>query len=202
MSLTWPRVTFSLQQLHKLLKLQSIQSTTISTGYAQTSTYTGPEGEEPTRIVRSMDLSPLISFQVRWNNGLNSNFTMSRSITDTDNKGAVTTLTRQESSNYSALLSYTFSAPGGIPLFGNTIKFNSLLTLSVSYRLNNTREYYRTSGENISLRSNYSITPSASYNFSQNITGGMNANYTMNEDRQTGRKIRNVGLSAWAEFRF
>lgn len=202
MSLTWPRVTFSLQQLHKLLKLQSIQSTTISTGYAQTSTYTGPEGQEPTRIIKSIDLSPLISFQVRWNNGLNSNFTMSRTITDTDNKGAVTTLTRQESSNYSALLSYTFSAPGGIPLFGNTIKFNSLLTLSVSYRLNNTREYYRTSGENISLRSNYSITPSASYNFSQNITGGMNANYTLNEDRQTGRKIRNVGLSAWAEFRF
>ncbi|MBN1619394.1 hypothetical protein JW890_01605, partial [candidate division WOR-3 bacterium] len=70
------------------------------------------------------------------------------------------------------------------------------------YNYNTAKETYRTSGEIVSFRSNYSVAPTASYNFSQNVTGGMNGIYTINEDRQTGRKIRNVGLNIWAEFRF
>ncbi len=202
LTMTWPRLTFTFQHLQRLIKIPAIETSNISSGFSHTLTYTGPEGEDPTRKTSNYDLSPLLSVQIRWKNGLNTNFSMTRSLSDIDNRGAITTLTRQENNNYSAIVSYTFSAPGGLPLLGNRIRFTSLLTLSLAYRLNLTREYYRTSGENISYRSNYSIIPTTSYNFSQNVVGGINANYSLNEDRQTGRKIRNVGLSAFAEFRF
>jgi len=197
---TWPRFTFALSNLQKFIKISAMQSSTVTSSISTTQTSSGPVDEDPTRKTKSFDLSPLISFQVRWKNGLNTNFNHSRTRSDIDNLGVITTLTRQENSTYSATLGYTFSAPGGLPLFG--IHFNSLMTLSLSYRYNTVREFYRTSGEDISYRSSYAITPTASYNFSQNITGGLNSSFTMNEDRQTGRKIRNVALSVWAEFKF
>lgn len=201
-STTWPRLTVSLLNLQKLLKLKAIESSTVSTGFSTTKTKSGPEDQEPTRTTLGIDLSPLLSLQVRWKNGFLTNFSTTKTQTDIDNIGVIKTYLRQENNSYSATVGYSFSAPGGLPFFGRTLKFNSLMTFSLAYNYNTAKELYRTSGEIISFRSNYTISPMASYNFSQNVTGGMNGTYSINEDRQTGRKIRNVGVNLWAEFRF
>ncbi len=198
----WPRLTVSLLNIQKFMKLDAIENSTISTGFTTTRSKSGPENQEPTRTTLALDMSPLVSFQVRWKKGFLTNFSTTRSQTDIDNLGVIKTYLRQLNNSYSATVSYSFSAPGGLPFFGRTLRFNSLMTFSLAYNYSTAKEMYRTSGEIVSFRSNYSVAPTASYNFSQNVTGGMNGIYTINEDRQTGRKIRNVGLNIWAEFRF
>ncbi|MBN1149996.1 cell surface protein SprA [candidate division WOR-3 bacterium] len=201
-SVTWPRFVLNFLNFQKLLQIRALENSTVSTGFTSTRTRSGPEDQDPTRKTKGIDFSPLVSVQLRWRNGLSTVFSTSRTQNDIDNLGVIRTLTRQENNAISATLGYTFSAPGGLPLFGRTLRFNSLMTFSINYTFNTAKESYRTSGEIISYRSNYTISPTASYNFSQNATGGLNGTYSINEDRQTGRKIRNVGLNVWAEFRF
>jgi hypothetical protein len=49
---------------------------------------------------------------------------------------------------------------------------------------------------------NYLVSPRLSYNFSNNITGGLIGSYSVMNDRKQDMKTSTTGVDVWVEFKF
>ncbi len=101
---------------------------------------------------------------------------------------------------------YSFSAPGGIrlPLFGR-FKFKSQVTFDVSVKFNSNYKETLTPGKGWSVgteNSSFTVSPTVSYLFSQQIRGGLSGRWqdTKDETRNTNRHAREISI--WTEIKF
>jgi hypothetical protein len=101
---------------------------------------------------------------------------------------------------------YSFTAPGGIniPLFGK-VRFRSTATIDLTIRKNS--DFAETSANNgpyvtSSDRSDLTVTPVVSYQFSSQIKGGLTARWQDTTDKQRSRTSHIRELQIWVELRF
>jgi hypothetical protein len=213
-STTYPDLTFTFGKLDYLLiprlfsnslsldsKYSRQQGTSISKQY----------GKLKSRST-SINYSPLVSIKVDWKlaQGLQSTFNYSRTISEsegfTDSTGAKISDVKDFANTLTIKTSYSFR--GGsklwLPLFGR-IKIQSTLTfdMDISRRLNRTIDYNPKKPIGLTAeRTDFSVVPSITYNFSTNIKGGMSGRWQDSYDRNTKTKSHVRELSFWAEIRF
>ncbi len=166
------------------------------------------------------DWSPLVSAGIDWKfaQGLRTTVSYGKGTAKklqyrdgATQDGGLQTDTRDFSNTVSVRTSYTFRGGSNLwlPLFGR-MKIQSTLNVDVDV----SRRYSRTENHSpnvidqpgynpiTSERSEFTVSPSASYNFSTNIKGGMTARWTDAKDLSgTGdRHVRE--LQFWVEIRF
>jgi hypothetical protein len=107
---------------------------------------------------------------------------------------------------YGVNAAYSFSAPKGMKLpFLKKIKFQSNLNLGlgISIKHNQTKSSVGEQGFNISADTKeFSLTPSAGYSFSSQVTGGLSGRWLDTTNKISGEKSHTRELSIWAQVTF
>jgi hypothetical protein len=212
-STTYPDLTFTFGKLDYLLlpKLFS-KSISLDSKYSrQQSTSTSKRYGKLKSRSTATNYSPLVMVKIDWKlaQGLQSTLNYARTISESegfnDSTGSQISDVKVFANTLSIKTSYSFR--GGsklwLPLFGK-IKIQSTLTfdMDISRRLNRTVNYYLTENQTTAERTDFSVVPSVTYNFSTNIKGGMRARWQDSNDIRTKKKSHVRELSFWAEIRF
>jgi hypothetical protein len=159
----------------------------------------------------TLDYSPLVSIKIDWKfaQGLISTINYAKSSAgreDWDDSGDASGLVKDFVNTLAIKTSYSFR--GGskfwLPLFG-TVKIQSTLSfdLDISKRVNRTVDYNpnKALGET-AKRSDFSVQPRITYNFSTNIKGGLSARWQDSNDLRSQKKSHVRALESWVEIRF
>jgi len=213
-STTYPDLTFTFGKLDYLLLPKLLfKSISLDSKYSrQRSTSTSKQYGKLRGRSTAINYSPLVAVKVEWKlaQGLQSTLNYSKTISEredfsSDSTGFRTGDVKDFANTLSMRTSYSFR--GGsklwLPLFGK-IKIQSALTfdMDVSRRLNRTVNYYLPGNQTTAERTDFSVVPSVTYNFSTNIKGGMRARWQDSNDIFTKKKSHVRELSFWVEIRF
>ncbi len=224
-SRTWPDLSLKFGKLDWLMfpKLFT-KSLTLDSKYSEKRNWqfnvsTGQKRSD----IHTFDYSPLISAGFDWKfaQGLRTTVSYSKSTSDrqqfrdgANQDGSVTTRTKDYTNGIVIKTTYSFRGGSNVwlPLFGRVkIQSNLTLDLDISKRTTRTENYaplkdLETGQVTFNVtetanRSELTVQPSATYNFSTNIKGGMRARWTDSKDVKTGgRHVRE--LESWVEIRF
>lgn len=159
-----------------------------------------------------MSYSPLISFSLNPLKSLRTDMRISKSSSKatltSESSALVTSIVRNTAEDIAGDVSYSFTSPTGIrlPLLGR-IKFQSSMTTSVSVTYNKTRDESATQQNDFKYdvtaeKSSITISPTAAYNFSTTVKGGLTARWIDSNDLRTRLKSHTRELSLWVEMRF
>jgi hypothetical protein len=210
-SVVWPEVSLSLGRIEKLL-FGLATSSDISTSYKLEQRNSGTilsdtfrtEGK---RQSMSRSFAPLLSWQTTWKSRLSTNVSANYSQSSDDlalTNGSATSKTTQSGAN--ASLTYTFSAPKGIPIpFLKKVRLSSDVSFTWNLRYDKTlsvnRDYQGNESQSRNDR-NIGTNIATSYRLSNSIESGVTAGYTAYSDVQRGRTTKNVDLNFWVLFKF
>lgn len=207
-STTFPDITLSLMNWEPWLGLSNyLQGARLNTGFQYTTRASGDvDWDKPKQESSTISMSPVIGFTGNIINKINTNLSLSMSqtenITDMDSYDIVKT------SNTLALngnVSYSFTAGKGftIPFTGKKIHINNQLTSSMGITYENNEDV--TKGRDTSQvdrsTSRFVLTPGATYQFDQNISGGLSASYEINTDKKRDDGSTIFSLGVWVEVR-
>jgi len=210
-STRFPDFGFSLSKLGNLKLLKRFFTTvTYNFGYSKQVNERGSErtGETFSKTI-SESFSPLASFTMSWKNGIRSTVKISRKITTNQNLKQYAgnqSVTKNYDNSIHLANNYSFSAPHGIKLpFLKKIKFRSTLSLSLNVSKTSRKAKssvggnpFNVTGDNSSL----SISSTAGYSFSSQVTGGFNAKWSDTNDKKTRRKTHTRELGIWMQISF
>lgn len=224
-SRTWPDLSLKFGKLDWLMfpklftKSLSLDSKYSEKRNWQFNVSTGQKRSD----IHTIDYSPLISAAFDWKfaQGLRTTVSYSKSVADrqqfrdgANQDGSVTTRTKDYTNGIVFKTTYSFRGGSNVwlPLFGR-VKIQSNLTLDLDISRRNTRTENHAPLKDLetgqisftvsetSNRSELTIQPSATYNFSTNIKGGMRVRWTDSKDiKSGGRHVRE--LETWVEIRF
>jgi hypothetical protein len=207
-SVGFPDIKIRWTNMNKLGPLNALlQSSSLDFGYSRKVEEKGAEGLKTlTSKSTTKEFSPLFAWTARWKKNLSTTLKTAKSEGESQIfRGSATTTKREEQSN-SLNISYSFSAPGGIriPLLGK-LKFTSNLNLSLDVSTRKTVERTALQGMGFNIKSDtreLRVQPTASYSFSKNVTGGLNAVWMNSDDQKTNQKRRVRELGFWTELKF
>ncbi len=202
---TWkmdfPDVEFSWSEPARLPMFSKLlESGTIRIWYKVDHEWSGSEnvwGDVDTETKR-FAWNPLISFQGRWKNKLQTNFSITKSTGETIRylQGGQRTVDDSWSLLYK--MTYTMKTQKGIRLpFGDSAwKLNSDLKLNLDCTYSSTSTKTGTEVLSpVSDRSNLNIEPSVTYTFARNIEGSARVVFGESLDRENNNtKVRTIGL--------
>lgn len=153
-------------------------------------------------------LTPL-SLKVTFNNRIQTNWSWDRLVAESQALSGVSGgggKTIGTSDAYGVNAAYSFSAPKGMKLpFLKKIKFQSNLNLGlgISIKHNQLKSSVGQQGFNISADTKeFSLTPSAGYSFSSQVTGGLSGRWLDITNKISGEKNHTRELSIWAQVTF
>ncbi|MGB5138949.1 MAG: cell surface protein SprA [Candidatus Zixiibacteriota bacterium] len=173
--------------------------------------------------IHTVDYSPLLSAGWDWKfaSGLRTTIGYSKSTASrssfrdgANQDGSLTVLTKDFTTGITFKTSYSFRGGSNVwlPLFGRVkIQSNLSLDLDISKRRTRSENHTPTKDPETGLiiidvnetsnRSEFTVQPAATYNFSTNIKGGMRARWSDSDDiKSGGRHVRE--LEMWVEIRF
>ncbi|MDY6914792.1 MAG: hypothetical protein SVM86_00540, partial [Candidatus Cloacimonadota bacterium] len=204
----FPDVSATLSEFEKIIKAEDIlTSSRLQSSYVVSKTQSGDfDWVRPQTEQTQITLRPLVSWNGNWANNITSNLAVNYSETENINHYDTYDIIKNETTqSITSNLSYSFSAERGIslPLLGK-IRFKNNFTADLDFSLSKT--YTTTKGnDKTSVDKDeiaYSITPGGSYDFSDNIYGGVNADYSWSHDRKKDLLIKTFELSIWVEVLF
>ena len=196
------------------------KSVSVSSAYRQQTRRSGklpnPEDEvDPlkkwydTEEVRQ-ELSPLLSWNSSWKNGLNTTLSLNRSrgVSESEFREVIS---RSVTTSRGWRLNgrYSFAAPNGITILGKRLRFRSDLTLTFDMTKGEDKVVESSIRNGVeeeptprSHQLTMSLNPRASYNFSRTITGSLDISYKKTENLQRDRvdKVISVALEALIKF--
>jgi len=207
-TVNFPDISVRWGNVDKIGPLSSLlESSSLDFGYSRKQEEKGDEGlKELTSESETKDFSPLLAWTARWKKNVSTTLKTTRVFSEQKIFRGSATTTRREEQTYSFNISYSFSSPQGIrlPLLGR-IRFTSNLNLAldISTRENVERTALQGLGFNVKADTReLRVQPTASYSFSKNVTGGLNAVWMNSDDRKTNQKRRVRELGFWTELRF
>ncbi|MCP4632213.1 MAG: hypothetical protein GY855_04750, partial [candidate division Zixibacteria bacterium] len=210
-SVTFPDISISLTQLERVGFIKKIaSSSSLQSGYSiKKDTKDNPDTGELTRTETKKSFNPLFSWSLNWKNGVRTSLKYDKSNTNSEDlrgSGATNTLKRSGNSSITFSLNYTFKAPKGINLpFLKKFKFDSNLTLGVNVTKSQDKSETAKQGLGFNTDSekhNLNFNTTASYSFSNQISGGMKIGWTDTNDKKL-KKVHHIReLSIWTEIRF
>lgn len=203
-AITWPNLGLRMGPFGSFGPIKLLTDVSLSSDFTSTrdeSWQVGKENQITER--RSRNFSPLIGVRGTWRKGINSDLNTTYQLSETVN-WATDYREIQESRGANFSLTYSFSAPTGlpIPLLGAKIRFKSNLNTSLQLGYSETKQTIPPDLKPRSHRVSYSSKLSADYNFSQSVLGGLDIELGQSRDRKADRGERTVGLSFSVEFKF
>ena len=208
-NLTWPILDLSISGLerrgvlNRLFQNASLR-TSFSTGREESGEFQNQVRSDPNHISRRWSLSP--SLQTTWKNGITTN--LSTDFSRNKDELPLSPSTREgKTQNYSLTLGYGLRAPGGlqIPLIGR-VRFKSTLDLKLNIKYNTTlQKTFKVLNPEGDIKQNlatFSVSPSASYTFSQTLTGSLDMGFQEKNTTQLGHTNRDIWLNFSVTFRF
>ncbi len=215
-STTWPDLSIRIKRFKRLPLIKGVVNKLIDvfspkTGYSrqQKESYDIDGGFLKSRST-SVNYNPLLSvnFKVYRSLSLTSSVNMSKNSSEKYNPttGVFESETRSTRSSLTMSTSYSFSAPSGIsiPLFGK-IRFRSKMSISLDVKKNFDKSETRRFNEGwvvSSDKSDFSIRMNTSYNFSQQIKGGLLVSWQDSSDNFKNRNNHVRQVEFWVEIRF
>jgi hypothetical protein len=210
-STRFPNASFSFNQLGNLpLLKQFFASVTYNFGYSRQvdereSERTGQRLSKST----GENFSPLASFSFRWKNGIQTTVKISKGTTTDENLqgyGGNQSITKSYNNSIDVTSNYSFRAPQGIklPLFGK-VRFTSAMNISLRVSKTSNKAESAVAGNAFNVttdNSKLSVTTSANYSFSSQLTGGMNLRWEDSNNKKTKRKTHVRELSIWMQISF
>ncbi len=205
----FPNVSATLTDFEKIIKAENIlTSSRLSSSYVMTEIQQGViDWDSPKTLKTTISMQPLISWNGNWihnvTSSLSLNYYKSESVTDNGDFNSINKETKQ---SVNADISWTFSAEKGIklPFFKKRFVIKNEMTADIDLNYEKVYNTKRGSGEPVVERDlmKYTITPGASYKFSQNIKAGLSSSYNWNHNRKNNQKIKTFRLSIWIEILF
>jgi hypothetical protein len=171
--------------------------------------YSGPFGDPKSRS-QALMLSPIVSLDTTFKNGVTTSFAWDRKRNTTFNLTGTGSVTEDLTGSMSVSLNYRFSAPQGLklPFFGQKLRFQSNLDTSLTLRTSSkeTRTAATEEGlvvaEPTSATRDFSATADATYSFSRSVSGGLQFSFSQSKDEKRDQTRRTIGVHLTAEFKF
>ena len=204
-SVRWPNISGSISNIQDLFTLKKyFRSITLRSSYSVSETKSGKIGEDYSRISYSQNMTPLIGVGMMTKISLNIDYSYSITKTSTYSFSSIETERENKNTSHNLSLSYSFNSPTGInvPVINKKIKFKSNVNLRIDFSYSHTLEYDVTNDNSLQDRVIYTISPRADYNFSNNVTGGINGSFSRSNDRKRGDERMNISAGIWVLFRF
>ena len=210
-SKSYPDLTFSWSGLEKFKYIKKwIGSAAFQLSYAHKIDEGGNlRTKELNSRGEGTSFSPLVGLNLKWKNGVTSNLRVdktTRTGSDLRAAGGNQAVTKNDNLGVTVSSSYAFKAPQGIKFFflkGLKFESNLSLGLDISYRSGLTKTSVQGKEFNITQNTTeLSIAPRASYNFSSQINGGLQARWAEQHNKKDGTKQHTRELSFWIELRF
>ncbi|HNQ43086.1 MAG TPA: hypothetical protein PKI59_01585, partial [Candidatus Cloacimonadota bacterium] len=205
-STTFPDFTLSFMNWERWLGISKyVSGARINTGFQYTVRANGDiDWDKPKQETQTLSLSPLIGFSGNILNKVTTNlsFTMTQSTntTDMDTYDIVKT---NNSHSLNGNVSYSFTAGRGftIPFTQKKIHIKNQLSssLGVNYENNLDKTKGRESSQIDRSTSRLSLTPGATYQFDQNIRGGLTSSFEITSDRKRDDGTSIFSLGIWVE---
>jgi hypothetical protein len=205
-SVTFPDIGITVSDLEALLGLSKyLGSTRLTSGYQNILRQNGDiDWIKPKQETRTTSFNPLASITTNVTRNLQA--TLSVTMSDSDNITDMTTyniVRKSTSQGLTGNVSYAFQSSKGIelPFTNRRINIRNELTssLGISYDKNydTTRGLGTTQVDRHSSR--ISFTPTATYQFDQNIKGGLTSGYELSTDKKRDDATRIFRLGIWVE---
>ena len=206
-AITFPDVTLSIMEAEKWVGLENfISGSRINTGFQKSLRASGNiDWDQPKQETVSYAFNPLIGFAGTLFKKVSTNlsFSMMNSTNTTDMETYdIVKLTSSRSLNGN--ISYSFRGGRGftVPFTKKKIHINNELTSSLAFVFEkNLDDTTGREGNHQIDRDNtrMAFTPGASYQFNQDIRGGLTGTYEITSDRRRDDGLRTFKLGVWVE---
>jgi hypothetical protein len=205
-AVTFPDLTVSLIDIDRWLGASKfLSSTRLNSGLQYTIRSTGDiDWVKPKQDTKTLALNPVLGFTGTIMKSLNTNLsytmTTSRNVTDMDTYDIIkTTMAHAVNGN----LSYSFRSGRGftVPFTKKKIHIKNELTstLSFVYEKNFDETFGRESSQVDRDGYRIAINPGATYQFDQNIRGGLTGTWELTADNKRDTGMRTFRLGVWVE---
>jgi len=203
---TFPDVTLTLMNFESWFGMQKyISGTRINTGFQNTVRKNGDvDWVKPKQETNTVAFNPVIGFSGSIIRAINTNlsFSMTRTenITDMDSYQIIKT---SNSKTMNGNISYSFRSGRGftIPFTKRKIHINNELSSSLAIAYD--KSFDETQGRETSQvdrsTTRLAFTPGATYQFDQNIRGGLTSSYEITTDKKRDDATRMFSLGIWVE---
>jgi hypothetical protein len=154
-------------------------------------------------VVTRSDWQPLVNLTASWKSGMRTSYTSNISTVQTESRLGSGYTSKTTTSTHSFSIQQTIDATKGIALpFMSSRKFK----LKSSVNLGLVVQYSSVSStippQLSEKKDDLSVTSTATYSFSSNLTGSFNFGFTQNRDLQIGVTRRGIRTGLTASFRF
>ena len=215
-STSWPGLTIRIQKFRSLPLIGNYVNKFIDifaprTGYRrEVKEVYDIDGGFLTSQSVTINHNPLLSLNFKlWRSlSLSTTYTLTKSENEKYNptSGAFQSESRTERRSLNVSTKYSFSAPGGIsiPIFGK-LRFKSTMSISVDVKRSSDKSETRKPGVGWVTskdKADFSVTPNISYTFSNQIKGGLRADWRDSYDHFRNRNTHSRLLEIWVEIRF
>lgn len=205
-AITFPDITLSLMDVEQWLGLSKFMSgTRLNTGFQHSVRASGDiDWDKPKQESTTISLNPLLGFSGTLFKRLSTNLSYSMSqSTNTTDMDTYEILKTTDTQSLNGNLSYSFRSGRGftIPFTKKKIHIKNELTASLSfvYERNLDKTKGRESTQIDRDNSKISFTPGATYQFNQDIRGGLTGTYEVTSDRKLDDGVRIFNLGVWVE---
>ena len=205
-SVTFPDISVSVSDLENLIGISKyVSNMRFNSGYQYVLRQNGDiNWEKPKQETRTMSFNPLASVTttVAGNVQTTLSLTMAKSENTTDMVSYnIIRLTNSQGMNGN--VSYAFRSSKGfqVPFTKRMINIRNELTSSVAFSFEKNYDTTQGLGDEQIDRSTtrFSITPSATYQFDQNIKGGLTSGFEQTSDKKRDDGTRIIRLGVWVE---
>jgi hypothetical protein len=209
-SVTFPDISVTLAQLEKLFVFKKLSNNvSLQSNYSKKIDENGDAGTgELYKRDTAREWAPLLSLNVNFVNNVRATIRYDMGKIFTQNLRSVGQARRDNETLRNSLklsLQYSLTAPKGLKLpLLKRVKFNSQLSLNLDITLatNKTQSFTEGAKSVDAHKSQITVEPRMTYQFSRAITGSIRARWDDSDDKILKRKhhIREIGISA--EIRF
>jgi len=206
---TWPDIRLTLSGFETLIGASKyLSSSRLNSGFIYTEKLSGDiNWEKPNTEVYTTSLQPLLGFTGNWANNVSS--TIAYNINTTENithQSTYDVVRRSQKNSITSNFKYAFSAQNGfkIPFVSSRIIFKNQMEseLSINYENEISTTEGKDSKQTDRDTSKLSVIPRASYNFHQNVKGGLTGTYDVSHDNRKKESISTFKLDIWVEIQF
>jgi len=206
---TWPDIRLTLSNFESLIGAENyLASSRLNTGFIVQEKLSGDiNWEKPNTEIVTTAFQPLLGFTGNWTNSISSS--ISYSVNTTKNVSNQSTYNIVKNSRKDAIagsVSYSFTAENGfkIPFIGSKLILRNQMEseLGIKYETEFATTEGRDSKQTDKDTSKISVIPRASYNFHQNVKGGMTGTYDISYDNRRKESLSIFRLDIWVEIQF
>lgn len=207
-AVTFPDITLTVSEINDMLGLSKfMEDTRLNSNYQFTLRQNGDiNWAKPKQETKTYGFNPLISLTTNLAKSVQTtlSYTTSNSINNTDMIDYMI-VRKTDSQGVNANFSYSFKSSTGIelPFTKKKINIKNELTSSMSIQYEKNFDTIKGRPE-VPLQvdrntSRISVSPSATYQFDQNIRGGLTSGYELNTDKKRDDYTRIFRMGLWIE---